>query len=97
MILDFSKIICMRKEEPVRVNGEDLSLREAVIISLNHPSSDPKATFESKHLRGSLVRRLDKEESDFKVNEIAEMKKAVEQCPHWVPVVMVNIQDELDV
>jgi len=95
MKIDFTRMVKHRKDHDALLQGTPITLHEAVVESLNHINPQVNLTAQQKLLRGRLINRLDQGEIEFKVEDVSEMKLAVEQC-FWTPVVMVNIQNMLE-
>lgn len=96
MKIDFSKVVKGRQDKDCMMSdGKPLSLKEAVIQSLNHMDETTRFEGETKSLRGRLIRRLDKDECEFSVEEVSEMKRAVKQHP-WLPIVHNSIENMLE-
>lgn len=95
MKINFTQIVKGRHEKEVLHAGIPLTLIEAVICSLNFIPNDCSLSSDQKMIRGRLIKRLDRGESDFKIEEINEMKSAIKNYP-WYPNILVTLEEMME-
>ncbi len=86
MKIDFSKKLFTRTGEPVKqaADSEQLSGKDAVIISLDYLDNDSRLTPDQKYKRYRAQLKMETEDADWTSEEVVTMKEAVGQYP-WFP------------